>query len=122
MPMASRKSSINREPAAIKAAIRARALGEGFDAVGFAAAQIADETRANLATFLDHGRHGSMNWMVEKADRRGDPQILWPDARSVVVLGLNYGPDEDPLRLLAQKDKGGISVYARNRDYHDVVK
>lgn len=122
MTTASRKASIDRSPTALKAAIRERALAEGFDAVGFAPASLADETRDNLATFLRQGRHGEMGWMAAKADRRGDPQLLWPDARSVVVLGLNYGPDDDPLRLLAQKNKGGISVYARHRDYHDVVK
>lgn len=122
MTPASRKASIDRAPAAIKAALRARALAEGFDAIGFAPAALADITRANLSTFLKEGRHGEMAWMAEKVDRRGDPQTLWPDARSVVVLGLNYGPDADPLELLAERDKGIVSVYARNRDYHDVVK
>lgn len=112
----------SRDPEQIKAAIRARALAEDFDAVGFAPASLAEATRANLAAFLAEGRHGTMDWLREKADRRGDPRTLWSDARSVVVLGLNYGPDDDPLRLLARKDKGAISVYARNRDYHDVVK
>jgi epoxyqueuosine reductase len=122
MTTASRKASIDRAPAAIKAALRARALAEGFDAIGFAPAALADITRANLATFLKEGRHGEMGWLVEKADRRGDPQTLWLAARSVVVLGLNYGPDADPLALLAERDKGNVSVYARHRDYHDVVK
>jgi epoxyqueuosine reductase len=94
----------------------------GFDAIGFAPAVLVAETREHLADFLRQGRHGEMGWMVEKADRRGDPQTLWPDARSVVVLGMNYGPEIDPLAILAQKDRGGISVYARHRDYHDLVK
>ena len=122
MTTASRKASIDRAPSAIKAALRARALAEGFDAIGFAPAALADITRANLATFLKEGRHGEMGWLVEKVDRRGDPTVLWPEARSVVVLGLNYGPDVDPLALLAERDKGNVSVYARHRDYHDVVK
>jgi epoxyqueuosine reductase len=108
--------------AEIKTAIREKALAVGFDAIGFAPAVLAAETREHLADFLRQGRHGEMGWMVEKADRRGDPQTLWPDARSVVVLGMNYGPEIDPLAILAQKDRGGISVYARHRDYHDLVK
>ncbi|WP_374384417.1 tRNA epoxyqueuosine(34) reductase QueG [Dongia sp.] len=106
----------------IKAAIRAQALAVGFDAVGFAPAQLAAETRQHLKDFIAAGRHGDMGWMVEKADRRGDPKTLWPDARSVVVLGLNYGPSGDPLAILNERDAGAISVYAQNRDYHDVVK
>jgi epoxyqueuosine reductase len=117
-----RKPPASRDPAAIKAAVRARALAEGFDAVGFAAAELPDEKRQQLAAYIGEGRHGDMGWFAEKVDRRGDPQTLWPAARSIVVLGLNYGPDEDPLSILAQKDKGGISVYARHRDYHDLVK
>lgn len=108
--------------AEIKATIRARALAVGFDAVGFAPANLAPEAREHLQTFLAQGRHGDMGWMVEKADRRGDPKTLWPGAESVIVLGQNYGPDLDPLAVLAQPDRGGISVYARHRDYHDVVK
>ena len=63
-----------------------------------------------------------MNWMAEKADRRGDPRALWPDARSIVMVGINYGPDGDPLAVLKERTRGGISVYARGDDYHDVVK
>ena len=63
-----------------------------------------------------------MAWMAANADRRGDPRMLWPDVRSVVMLGLNYGPDHDPLASLARKDRATISVYARNRDYHDLIK
>ncbi|WP_374375471.1 tRNA epoxyqueuosine(34) reductase QueG [Dongia sp.] len=116
------KPGTPHDPAAIKADIRARALLEGFDAVGFAAAELPDAARGRLASYIGEGRHGEMRWFAEKVERRGDPKVLWPDVRSILVLGLNYGPDEDPLRVLAQKDKGGISVYARNRDYHDVVK
>lgn len=113
---------IDRDPAAIKAAIRARALAEGFDAVGFVPATLPLAARDNLAHFLAEGRQGAMGWLAEKADRRGDPQVLWPAVRSIVVLGLNYGPDEDPLAVLARRERGGLSVYARHRDYHDLVK
>jgi epoxyqueuosine reductase len=63
-----------------------------------------------------------MEWMAETAERRADPRTLWPEVRSIILLGLNYGPTEDPLADLAQKDRGYISIYARNRDYHDVIK
>jgi epoxyqueuosine reductase len=108
--------------AEIKAAIRDEALRLGFDAVGFAAARLAPETRAHLAEFLARGYHGDMGWLAARADERADPQALWPDAKSVVVLGMNYGPADDPLAPLAQRERGGISVYARGRDYHDLVK
>ena len=110
------------DSSAIKSAIRAQALAAGFDAVGFAPASLAPEARQRLAEFLAAGRHGDMGWMVEKADRRGDPQVLWPDARSILVLGMNYGPDADPLAVTGQKTRGAVSVYARHRDYHDIVK
>jgi epoxyqueuosine reductase len=102
--------------------IRAKALALGFDAVGFAPASIGPEARARLADFLAEGRHGSMGWMAERADQRGDPNVLWPQARSVICLGLSYAPQDDPLSGLGRNDRGNISVYARNRDYHDVVK
>jgi epoxyqueuosine reductase len=103
-------------------AIRAQALALGFDAVGFAAAQLSEQAKAGLAGFLAAGYHGDMGWLAEKADRRGDPRQLWPEARSVVVLGLNYGPPDDPLAAPKPAGSGEISVYARHRDYHDVVK
>jgi epoxyqueuosine reductase len=75
-----------------------------------------------LGAWLEAGHHGSMAWMAETAERRADPRRLWPEVRSIVLLGLNYGPDGDPLADLARRDRASISVYARNRDYHDVLK
>ena len=106
----------------IKAAIRDEALGLGFDAVGFAAPRLAREARANLAEFIARGYHGDMGWLATRTKERGDPQALWPEARSVVVLGLNYGPAEDPLALAAERGRGDVSVYARGRAYHVVLK
>jgi len=106
----------------IKAAIREEALRLGFDAVGFAPAALAPEARAHLAEFIARGFHGEMGWLAHRAEQRAHPQALWPEARSVVVLGLNYGPAEDPMAPLARKTEGGVSVYARGRDYHDIVK
>ncbi len=105
-----------------KEAIRARALGLGFDAVGFALAEASAQAKAGLQAFLDAGMQGDMGWMAANADRRADPRTLWPDARSVIVLALNYGPDHDPRADLARVETGNLSVYARNRDYHDTIK
>jgi epoxyqueuosine reductase len=104
------------------ALIRDRALSLGFDAVGFCRAELGPEARDRLAAFLAAGQHGDMGWLASRLAQRAHPRALWADARSVIVLGLNYAPDEDPLATLAQKDRGTVSVYARNRDYHDVMK
>ncbi len=106
----------------LRTSIRDRALALGFDAVGFARAELLPAAREGLAGFLAQGYHGDMGWLAEKAERRADPRALWPEARSVVVLGLNYGPVEDPFALKGAPDRGDVSVYARHRDYHDVIK
>jgi epoxyqueuosine reductase len=103
-------------------AIRARALAEGFDVVRFTRASAPEQSAARLATFLGQGRHGTMDWMARNAERRADPRTLWPEAKSVVVLGANYGPDGDPLDALARPGTGAISVYAQGSDYHDILK
>ncbi len=105
-----------------KDAIRGKALALGFDAVGFARPEVMPEAREALMAFLEAGYHGEMDWLARNADRRGDPKVLWPEARSVIVLGQNYGPREDPLALLDRPDRAAISVYARNADYHDLMK
>ncbi|HEX3954346.1 MAG TPA: tRNA epoxyqueuosine(34) reductase QueG [Stellaceae bacterium] len=109
-------------PDDIREAIRARALAIGFDAVGFAEARLAVEARRYLGEFLSHGYHGDMGWLADTAARRGDPQVLWPQARTIVVLGLNYGSEADPLTDTADPERGAVSVYARGRDYHDTIK
>ena len=105
-----------------KSAIRERALALGFDAVGFAAASLGTEARAHLSDYLARGYHGDMGWLAARADERAEPRALWPEAKTVVVLGMNYGPAEDPLAVLTEPERGAISVYARGRDYHDIVK
>ena len=109
-------------PNSISEQIRERAKSEGFNLVRFASAQASPQNAARLNQFLDAGHHGEMRWMEERASWRADPQSLWPDARSVIVLGMNYGPSEDPLAVLTRKDRAAISVYAQGDDYHDVVK
>ena len=102
--------------------IRDEALRLGFDAVGFARAELGPEVRERLADFLAAGMHGEMGWMEGRADQRAHPRALWPEALSVVSLGLSYAPADDPLATLSMADRGTISVYARHRDYHDLVK
>jgi epoxyqueuosine reductase len=90
--------------------------------VGFADAALGPEARARLRAFLTAGQHGDMGWMAERADARSHPRALWPAARSVVALAASYAPEGDPLAVLGRRDRAAISVYARNRDYHDVLK
>lgn len=104
---------------AVREAIRARALAGGFDAVGFGPAALADEVRGRLAHYLAEGRQGEMRWMAERVEQRGDPQSLWPEARSVIMLGVHYKPGPRPPRA---GDEGLASAYALGRDYHDVIK
>ncbi len=107
---------------AVREAIRERALAEGFDAVGFAAAHLDDKARDELREFIARGYHGDMGWLASTAERRGDPRALWSEARTVVVLGVNYAPRDDPLALAGDTAAGVVSVYARGRDYHDTLK
>ena len=102
--------------------IRARALALGFDAVGFCEASLAPEVRERLAAFIAAGMHGDMGWLAARAGQRAHPRALWAEARSVIALGLSYAPPGDPLASLGRPDRGTISAYARNRDYHDIVK
>ena len=100
---------------------------EKAEALGFDAARIADadavpQAPARLRQFLADGHHGTMQWMPETEERRGSPSVLWPGVRRIVTLALSYTPQEDPLAALSQADRANISVYARNRDYHDVIK
>jgi epoxyqueuosine reductase len=102
--------------------IRAKALALGFEVVGFAPAALAPIARTRLREFLAARQHGAMGWLADRAEARSQPQSLWPEARSVICLGLSYAPAEDPLATIAQPAHGNLSVYARHRDYHDLVK
>ncbi len=102
--------------------IRDKALALGFDAVGFAPAELGPEARARLGAFISAGMHGDMGWMEARTEQRAHPQTLWEEARSVIALAVSYAPAEDPLANLMRNDVGNISVYARHRDYHDLVK
>lgn len=107
----------------MKTAIRDQALALGFDAVGFAAAETSAAAKDGLRAFLDAGMQGDMGWLEAHADRRADPQTLWPEARTVVVVAMSYRPQANPLDQQKPTDRGAISVYAQTaRDYHDVLK
>ncbi len=98
------------------------ARAEGFEAIGVARPESIPEAAGRLATAIHDGHHATMHWLKETAGRRGSPAALWPDVRSIVMLGMNYGPQADPLATLGDRQAATISVYARNRDYHDLIK
>jgi epoxyqueuosine reductase len=104
------------------AQIRQKALAEGFDLVGISPADIGAAPAEGLAAYIAAGHHGEMSWMETRMRERGRPQGLWPECRSVIMLGMNYGPDSDPMAKLNQKSTANISVYAQNKDYHDLIK
>jgi epoxyqueuosine reductase len=116
---------VNKPPperADTTAAIRDRALALGFDVVGFAPATLGEKARGRLSDYISNGYHGDMGWLAERTQQRSQPTDLWSEAKSVIVVGLNYGPEGDPLEVLSKPERGAISVYARGRDYHDVAK
>ena len=108
--------------ATLKAALAAQARAEGFAAMGVARPDAIPLAAGRLGAYVAAGRHGQMGWMAERMHWRGDPAVLWPGARSVVMLAEPYSPGFDPLELLESRDRAAISVYAMGRDYHDVLK
>ncbi|WP_430252008.1 tRNA epoxyqueuosine(34) reductase QueG [Neorhizobium sp. DAR64860/K0K1] len=106
----------------LTAFIREEAAAQGFDLCRITRPDSIPKAPERLTTFLSDEHHGTMDWMAETRERRGDPRALWSEVRSIVMFAMNYGPDEDPRGILEKPDKAAISVYARNRDYHDVIK
>lgn len=106
----------------LKAKLLDKARQEGFAEMGVCRPTDVPEIAARLAEFVDEGRHGQMGWMAERMHWRGAPDVLWPEARSVIMLAEPYSPDVDPRAILEHSDRAAISVYAQNRDYHDIVK
>lgn len=102
--------------------LKARAASEGFVAVGIAPGHLAPTAGARLRQWLDDGCHGEMLWMESRVDQRANPDILWPEVQSVIMLGMSYTPAADPMALAEHPERARISVYAQGRDYHDVVK
>jgi epoxyqueuosine reductase len=125
-PPVPKRSPRPATPVELRDAIRAEALRLGFDAVGFAPANLAPEARRErlqqLGAFVAKGFQGDMGWLGDRTEARVDPATLWPHARTVVSLALNYGPQTDPRAVLEERERAVISVYAQGRDYHDVVK
>ena len=115
-------SGAARSGDALKAEIRVRARAFGFDAVGFAGTAADPVDGSNLRRYIAEGRHGDMDWMARDTGRRANPLAVWPEARSAICLGVNYGPADDPRSLRDEPERGAISVYARGRDYHKVIK
>jgi epoxyqueuosine reductase len=102
--------------------IRREALALGFDVCRFTSVTEPWPAGGRLAEYVGEGRHGEMAWMEETQGRRAHPQAMWPQARSAIVLGMNYGPGHDPMAVLAERTKGTISVYAQGDDYHQLIK
>jgi epoxyqueuosine reductase len=106
----------------LKAALTHEARALGFDCVGVTDPGAIADAASHFRAFLAAGAHGDMDWLANHPERRTDPRVLWSDVRSVIMLGVNYGPTENPLTILEQRTRGAISVYAQGDDYHDVIK
>jgi epoxyqueuosine reductase len=107
---------------ALKHELTREAAALGFDCIGVTAPDAIADAARHFRDFLAAGAHGDMDWLARNPERRADPRALWPDVRSVIMLGINYGPDGDPLAILNQRTRGAISVYAQGDDYHDLIK
>lgn len=106
----------------LKQRLLAQAKGEGFDQLAICQPSAVPQMEADLRAFLAKNYHGQMAWLEDRQAWRSDPSALWPEAKSVIMLARSYAPSEDPMAVLAQPDRGTISVYARNKDYHDIIK
>jgi epoxyqueuosine reductase len=115
-------ADIKLPPADLKAALTQQARALGFDCVGVTAPDAIAKAGRHFHEFLDAGAHGDMDWLAARPERRTDPRVLWAGVRSVIMLGVNYGPDQNPLSILQQRSSGAISVYAQGDDYHDLIK
>ena len=115
-------ATIKPSPADLKRALAREAATLGFDCIGVTDPGVLGKAGKHFREFLDAGAHGDMDWLAANPERRMDPRLLWSGVRSIIMLGVNYGPDENPLDILAQRTRGAISVYAQGDDYHDVIK
>ncbi|WGD52718.1 tRNA epoxyqueuosine(34) reductase QueG [Bradyrhizobium sp. CB1650] len=106
----------------LKAALAREARALGFDCIGITAPGAIEHAGRYFLEFIASGGHGDMGWLAAQPERRLDPRGLWQDVRSVIMLGVNYGPDQDPLAILQERTRAAISVYAQGDDYHDLVK
>jgi epoxyqueuosine reductase len=106
----------------LKEALAGEARALGFDCIGVTDPAAIAAAGRPFQAFLEAGAHGEMDWLAARPERRADPRVLWPEVRSVIMLGVNYGPEQDPLAILQQRASGAISVYAQGDDYHDLIK
>src|SRR5450756_1957778 len=106
----------------LKSALASEARALGFDCIGVTDPDVLKDAGQHFRDFLKAGAHGDMDWLAASPERRTDPRALWAGVRSVIMLGVNYGPDQDPLAILRQRSRGAISVYAQGDDYHDLIK
>lgn len=115
-------TSISESPEALRAALEGEIRAAGFSAMGICAPDAIPLAPGRLRGFLEDERQGDMGWMADRETWRADPAVLWPEARSIIMLADVYTPDDDPLAVTRMPDRGAISVYARGKDYHDGVK
>jgi epoxyqueuosine reductase len=113
---------LNSDPTELKAALAREARALGFDCIGITEPGTIESAGKHFLEFIASGGHGDMDWLASQPERRVDPRGLWADVRSVIMLGVNYGPDSDPLAILQQRTRAAISVYAQGDDYHDLIK
>ncbi|QAU44017.1 tRNA epoxyqueuosine(34) reductase QueG [Bradyrhizobium guangzhouense] len=113
---------LTNDPTELKAQLTREARALGFDCIGITEPGTIEQAGAHFLEFIASGGHGDMDWLAAQPERRVDPRGLWPDVRSVIMLGVNYGPDQDPLAILKQRTRAAISVYAQGDDYHDLIK
>lgn len=117
-----RPGFLNSDPTELKAALAREARALGFDCIGITEPGTIENAGKHFLEFIASGGHGDMDWLANQPERRVDPRGLWQDVRSVIMLGVNYGPDQDPLAILQQRTRAAISVYAQGDDYHDLIK
>ncbi|WP_031337881.1 tRNA epoxyqueuosine(34) reductase QueG [Rhodopseudomonas sp. B29] len=106
----------------LRARLSEQAQASGFDAIGICSPDSVPHNFDRLREFLAANRHGDMTWLEDRPERRADPRVMWGEVRSIIMLGMNYGPDVDPRRILSERSRGAISVYAQGDDYHDLIK
>jgi epoxyqueuosine reductase len=117
-----RGSRLLNSSADLKVALAGEARALGFDCAGVTGPDAIGEAATHFREFLKAGAHGDMDWLAAYPERRADPRALWPAVRSVIMLGVNYGPDDNPLSILKRRSRGAISVYAQGDDYHELIK
>ena len=108
--------------AELKTALTGEARALGFDCIGVSGPGSIETAGEHFREFIASGAHGDMDWLAAQPERRVDPRGLWREVRSVILLGVNYGPDRDPLAILRERTRAAISVYAQGDDYHDLIK